>query len=269
MDTARPDAAGGLSRGRAAELREVSIADESDRPGPSAAGATMSDGAPDGRRANDTQRRIWMFATMLRRTLGGLALALLVAGLLAPSVGAATTASVAVSAGENAGWYQFHATGFGRTESLHYYLIGPGGQSIGGRDLSTNGDGNRDFGLKLPRWAPSGDWTIVVEGKSSDRTAQATFATTARGADLELAIVAASGSTVAVTGDGFDTREEVRYWLTGPDGKIYVTGDLEASTRGHIYVEAQVGAELPRGQWTLSAYGQESDHFGVAAFTVS
>jgi hypothetical protein len=204
--------------------------------------------------------------------LAGLSLLVLALGLaVVPSTSAATPAVVA-SPGNSPAWFDFRATGFGRTEHVHYYLIGPDGQSIGGRDHSTNGNGDVNFNLKMPRWAYAGVWTITVIGEDSESQASGSFEMPQLGPDIELTVDRATGplgTSFHFTSTGFDREETVQYWLIGPDGKVYLTGQVDASLRGHVAIDAPIGAGQPTGQWTLRAYGQDSDSLGVATVTVS
>jgi hypothetical protein len=210
-----------------------------------------------------------------RGLIGALALALALAAAALPAPAAAAGPSLAVAAGEGANQFQVVASGFDDNEALSYSLTSPSGVEYGGRTHTTNGDGAVPFSFVTPRSSEMGAWRLTVWEKAGDG-ASATAAvavTSALGSDGVADAVAtgvAGGVAVAITTSGdFDNQETVYYWLTGPDGVIYLAGADQTSGRGRVEATALVTPAMPRGQWTVSIYGPSSDHLNVGLVTIT
>lgn len=189
-----------------------------------------------------------------------------------PSPAPATIATATVTAGDQPGTFQVRVTDFGRNEAVTMVATGPSGQTLGFARHTTTGDGSFDYQFRMPRYAEAGRWTLALTGESSGRTASAPFDMPLLGADIVLGLSAQSvaiGEPIAVSGGGFEAAEIIEYWLVGPDGAIYPSHTVTASTQGVARFTVTVSEGMPTGQWQVYAYGQSSDHLGVAPFTVS
>lgn len=190
--------------------------------------------------------------------------------LLTPT--APVGAAAAVSADSAIpGTVAFQATGFADDERLSTWLTGPSQQVQAARSQEANGSGDVSFSLRIPRHFEAGRWAITVHGLDSNREAIVYFDVAAREPDLTLSAgptSGAAGTAFAFTGSGFDTDETVSYWLSGPDGASYAGGTISAAS-GAVAFTYTIGAGPATGMWSMSAYGQRSDHLAVATFTVA
>jgi hypothetical protein len=76
------------------------------------------------------------------------------------------------------------------------------------------------------------------------------------------------GGAFVATGAGFQPNETISYWFTAPDGRS-VPGDFTlAGLDGSLEFTYTMSLSSPGGLWALSAYGESSDHLGVAFFAV-
>lgn len=189
-----------------------------------------------------------------------------------PGPAPATIAKATVTPSDQPATYVVHVSDFGRNEAVTMIVTGPSGQTLGLPKHTTTGDGSFDYAFRMPRYAEAGHWTLILTGESSDRTASAPFDMPLLGPDIVLNLSAASvaiGEPIAVNGSGFEPQETIEYWLVGPDGVTYPSHTVAASAQGIARFNVMVGEGMPTGQWHVYAYGQASDHLGVATFTVS
>lgn len=210
--------------------------------------------------------------TPVRRLSGLTLLSLSMLLTNVPTTSADELAALTVATGGTPGSFQFKADGFDSRETLTYTLTGPSQQTMGGRQHTTNGQGAVAFEVQMPRSAEAGLWTITVKEEDNEEQATATFAMPALGPDIDLAasqVAGPTGVTIAARSSAFDSEEVVGYWLTGPDGKIYLNGTVDATKIGRVSIDALVTDAMPRGEWKVTVYGHKSDHMGVAAVTIS
>lgn len=187
---------------------------------------------------------------------------------LVPSV----TPTLTITPGDTPATYRVQAGGFGHTEYLTAAVTGPRGQGLGLPGRTSTSDGAIEMLFRMPRYAEAGQWTLTLEGKTTDRIVEATFEMPVLGPDLTLRTtdeVASAGMTVSISGEGFESRETVTYWLVGPDGRDYFVGDLTAKVTGHMTFKVVISESMATGLWKAYAYGKSSDHLGVVTITVT
>jgi hypothetical protein len=211
-----------------------------------------------------------------RSTLRGLigALALLVALFTAaiPTALAAVEPSLTVFPGDNPNQFQVIAAGFGDDQALGYYLTSPSGIQYGGRTHSTDNVGAVQFSYFIPRSSEAGQWRLTVWDKDGAAITASAIMNVAFAPGPDSALDASiAGATITLnSGRAFDAQETVYYWLTGSDGKVHLAGTLEANENGRFNdATVTMASAMPRGEWTLNVYSPMSNHYGVAAITVS
>jgi hypothetical protein len=211
---------------------------------------------------------------MRRRLPGRLIGALVVTAalLLAAAPAARADTSLEAAATGTPGVYEFLGRGFRPRETNSVWLTSPTGAVIAIPSVMSNKNGEVFFTHLMPRHYPGGRWAITVEARQSGRQAIAYFDVTAREPDIELSVSQPSGppgSSFDFASVQFQPGEVVSYWASGPSGQTseagYVTADLAT---GRVDFSFTVPADAEPGVWTMAAYGESSDHFGVAPFTI-
>ena len=193
--------------------------------------------------------------------------------LLAAAPTARADTSLEAAATSTPGVYEFLGRGFRPRETNSVWLTSPFGAVIAIDSVMSNGDGEVFFTHLMPRHYPGGRWAITVEARQSGRQAIADFDVTAREPDVELSVSQPSGppgSSFDFASVQFQPGEVVSYWASGPSGQGseagYVIADLAT---GRVDFSVAVPADAEPGVWTMTAYGESSDHLGVAAFTIA
>jgi hypothetical protein len=210
-----------------------------------------------------------MSATLLRRLAGAL-LVLLLLSVAAPSIGAAATVEITATA--TPAVYRVEARGFRDGEEVSAWLTGPSQQVMASGTREADDRGRLSFRLRLPRHVQPGRWAITLHGLTSDREVIGFLDVPLLGPDVTLSVSpagGAAGTTFRFTSPDFRGGELVSYWLTDPDGTVAAGGRLTAGADGHIDFSYTLAAGATPGRWAMSAAGWESDHYGVASFTVS
>jgi hypothetical protein len=190
--------------------------------------------------------------------------------LMSPTVSAEQRVLSALTS--EPGTFEFLALDFGENERVSVWVTGPQQQVQAMDDIyTTNRDGNVGFTIRMPRHFQPGRWAITVHGLNSEREAIGFFEMPALGPDVALDIDRTSGpagTTFAFGSNAFRSGEQVDYWLTGPDGRAYVGGAATVNSAGRLDFVYTIPAGAQPGQWTMSAYGMESNRLGQAQFTV-
>jgi hypothetical protein len=210
---------------------------------------------------------------MRARTVGRLgALGLLLALLLSTARPVGAEPRVESAPTGTPGVFEFVATGFAAHEMVSTWLTGPSQQVVATSRHKVDNRGAIGFTLRLKRHLEPGRWAITVGGWESGREAITTFDAPVRVPDINLAVSppdGPAGTTFTFAATGFEEGERVSYWLTGPDGRA-VDGDwLKAGRVGRVEFAVSMNADVPRGQWVMTAYGQSSDRLGMVSFIVS
>ena len=199
------------------------------------------------------------------------ALALLTTFVLvdASSAGAANFRRIAET--DEPGKWEFRGEGFRPDEPVSLRLLGPSGQNVKFGNKTANDRGRVTFRELIPRYFVPGTWTARLVGQTSDKEAEENFELTYRPPDVALEVqqpAGPPGTTFVFTSGAFEPGEEVGYWLNGPSGQDIPGGAVIADPDGGIAFTYTVAPDAEPGVWQATAYGQSSDHQGVAAFTV-
>jgi hypothetical protein len=207
---------------------------------------------------------------MLRRSIAYGAVLVICLGLALVAPPPALAASAVVVAGPP-GEIVVQVSGFEANERVSTWLTAPDLSVVPSNNHRMDGQGERSFSVRIPRFFQTGRWAITVHGLSSGREAVAYFYVPPRLPDAPLAVNPtrlAPGETFVATGAGFQPRENISYWFTAPDGRS-VPGDFTlAGPDGSVAFSYTMSLSSPGGLWALSAYGESSDRLGVAFFAV-
>lgn len=190
-----------------------------------------------------------------------------------------TTVGVAPPSGAPGTSFSFNAGGFAAEEKISAYLVEPNGR---GRDLVPGQDpglvadktGNLAWSWTAPADVASGQWKIVVEGRSSKRKVEGTFSITATTAAAPVRSVAPSagppGTTFAVVVGGLRPNEQVGSWLNAPNGQRYdAVPYLVADPNGLVSWNWPSPANAQAGTWQAVTYGRDSKTEVVLSLTVT
>jgi hypothetical protein len=209
------------------------------------------------------------FATGVWRLVVAL---LLVLGLGIALPGAVDAASIkSVKPTENEGEYRVDAGGFQPNEPISVRLIGPSEQVIKLDRDEASKRGTVRFSFFLPRYSEGGEWTLRLEGVTSEKKEKKTFDVPQRGPNVGLSIdptEGGGGTTFTIVGGEFDPGERVSVWLSGADGEAIPLGEALANEVGQAAVAFVAPPGMTPGDWFAAAYGIRSDRLGTTYFKV-
>jgi hypothetical protein len=214
---------------------------------------------------------------MIQRTRIFLAIALL--ALLVPGVALAAEFTLApaqptVAAGQS---IAFTGAGFARGERVATWATAPDQAVIGGDAIAAEGDEGRiAFSFRVPSNAIGGRWAMTAYGMLSKTPAVATFdvmggapATT----NPQAAVAPPAGppgTTFAFAALGYDEKEEVSYWFTGPDGQIHAAYPKGARSNrdGRVDINWNSPSDAPSGAWVITIQGIKSNVARAVPFEI-
>jgi hypothetical protein len=226
-------------------------------------------GPPDGEGANVVK----LFA---RGALAALFLLILAAFGVPPA--RAQAPSVEPVAGPPETKFTFRADGFGRRESLGWYVVAPDGAVLGDarNSFEADGDGRARWDWRAPRDSQSGEWKMVaVSSRDGIRTIVIPFEIVhgALPPEPPISVQPADGPpgtvfTFAAT--GFRRGETVAYWTSAPDGATVGGDDFRAGANGDGYATWtwRAPADAVGGTWLMVGHGVTSGVEQVVRFTI-
>ena len=171
----------------------------------------------------------------------------------------------AVAAGQT---IEFVGAGFTRGERVATWFTAPDQSVLGGGFADAVGDTGRvEVAFKVPKDAIGGRWAITAYGGVSKTPVVATFEVQGRDPATAAAQVAVAppsgppGTKFAFAALGFNGKELVSYWLTGPDGVIHAAYPERAKTNkdGRVDLTWTAPASALRGTWVITIQGLRSD----------
>lgn len=171
----------------------------------------------------------------------------------------------AVAAGQT---ISFVGTGFTPDERVASWITAPDQAVLGGDDdIASGADGRVTFDFKVPVDAGGGRWSFTAYGLVSKTPVIATFEVQGRDpatAATQAAVLPRSGSPgtpFAFVAFGFRSKEQVSYWLTGPDGEIHHAYPSGARTNadGRVDITWIAPRDALRGPWVITIQGLKSD----------
>lgn len=179
--------------------------------------------------------------------------------------------------------------GFQPGERVRFLTESPAGK-ITSLDPVPLADVNGSISYAQVRFATkgyaNGRWYLTAQGQTSGRTAVAQLTIGGGGpptggggtppaSGTRVAVVPGSGTfgqAFLVQGDGFDAREKVSFWLTGPDQTVRpINNRPNADANGSITsaeVRFTVDSTFRVGTWSLTAKGNASGRTAVAMFQI-
>lgn len=178
----------------------------------------------------------------------------------APSLTANRTT---VSAGE---WIIFTGAGFWPDERVSVWSTAPNGVVLGGEFYWADPSGNVWFDRRIADDAIGGRWAMTAYGDLSKTPVIATFDVNGKPIDQAAFIASASpesgppGTVFAFAATGYDEKERISYWFTGPDGVVYDSYNQTVRTdkNGRIDLTWTAPGDAVRGRWVVTIQGIKS-----------
>lgn len=172
----------------------------------------------------------------------------------------------AVSAGQT---LDFQGSGYVPYERVSVWATAPNQAVLGGEIYSASSRGNVRVQFELPEDAIGGTWAVTVWGWHSQTPVVATFDVAGRpaqAADPQVQVTplaGPAGTTFYISAFGFDKREDISYWITGPDNRIYAAfpSGVESGHEGEVDIGWTPPPGAPAGIYVMTLQGIES---GVA-----
>ncbi|HWQ15382.1 MAG TPA: hypothetical protein VNL77_21455 [Roseiflexaceae bacterium] len=171
---------------------------------------------------------------------------------------------------------EFHGAGFVPKERISVWATAPNQAVLGGGHFGASSRGNVRVQFTLPNDAMSGTWALTVWGWQSQTPVVTTFEVAGRPPEAAAPQVVVSpaagpaGTTFYVSAIGFDKREDVSYWITGPDNRIYgaFPSGATAGHQGEVGVGWAPPPGAPPGVYVMTLQGTESGVARGVAFEV-
>lgn len=160
----------------------------------------------------------------------------------------------------------FTGSGFLSHERIAVWATDPTEAVITGDFAEAKGSGDTRFTFKLPNNAIGGTWSLSARGDKSHVIAVVSFEVYGRSpdsADFQAKVSppgGPSGTTFAFAANGFDQREHVSYWITGPDGNVAAAYHQGTSSNkyGRVDVTWTAPSDAAGGRWVMTMQGYES-----------
>lgn len=177
----------------------------------------------------------------------------------------AAQASVSPASGPPGTTFTFQAGGFNVIEWIDTWLERPDGSPTHGpMEVRADGDGLASWTWTAPADAPGGAWTMVAQGRDSERIYRIAFSIERDDTPPPPANVTpaqgAPGTTFTFSASGFLYGERVGYWLNLPDGSIQSFGrELRADKEGRVTWSYTAPADAPPGVYVMAARSSQSD----------
>jgi hypothetical protein len=218
---------------------------------------------------------------MIPRSTIRAAVAVLIGAALLALPSAALAAEPALQPGQpvvDAGQtIAFSGSGFTPGERVVTWATAPDQAVIGGpyADASQNG-GQIAFRFTMPASALGGRWAMTAYGLASKVPVVAFFEVNGRAPDAAVppgAVAPESGppgTRFAFAAFGYEKKERVSYWLTGPDGKVHAAYPDSATTtsEGRVDVIWTAPANALHGTWVITIQGLKSNRARGVPFEI-
>ena len=212
------------------------------------------------------------------RVLGAVA-ALSTALLLLPTIALAADFTLqadqpTVDAGQT---ISFTGAGFTPGERVVTWATTPDQAVIGGDYATAESDTGRiTFSFRVPANAIGGRWAMTAYGLASKTPAVAYFDVIGRAADTanpQAAVAPPSGppgTVFAFAAFGYEEKEKISYWLTGPNGQIYAAYPERAKSNrdGRVDITWTSPSDAQPGTWVITIQGLQSNVARAVPFEI-
>jgi hypothetical protein len=203
----------------------------------------------------------------LRIILVAALLALLVPGAALAAEFTLAPTQPSVAAGQT---ITFTGAGFRPGERVVTWATAPDQAVVSGPYAGAEGAaGQISFLFSVPSHALGGRWAMTAYGLQSKTPVVAAFdvvgssPATAEPQAAVAPLTGPPGTTFAFAALGYDDKEDVSYWFTGPDGQIHdaYPGGAQANHDGRVDISWNAPGDALIGTWVITIQGLNS---GVA-----
>jgi hypothetical protein len=187
---------------------------------------------------------------------------------------ALTANRTSLSAGE---WIVFTGAGFTPNERVSVWSTAPNGVVLGGEFYRADPGGNVWFDRRIADDAIGGRWAMTAYGDLSKTPVIATFDVVGKPIDQAAFLASASpasgppGTVFSFVATGYDEKERISYWFTGPDGVVYDSYNQTERTDkdGEIELEWKAPESAVRGRWVVTIQGIKSAMARAIVFEIT
>jgi hypothetical protein len=174
-----------------------------------------------------------------------------------------TVSPTTVSAGE---WVVFTGAGFRPNERVSAWSTAPNGVVLGGEFYWADPSGNVWFDRRIADDAIGGRWAMTAYGDLCKTPGIVTFDVNGKPLDQAAFIASATptsgppGTVFSFAATGYDEKERISYWFTGPDGVVYDSYNQTERTDkdGRIDLEWTAPGSAVKGRWVVTIQGIKS-----------
>jgi hypothetical protein len=162
----------------------------------------------------------------------------------------------------------FTGAGFTPGERVVTWATAPDLAVVSGNYAGAEGaEGRITFSFQVPSNALGGRWAMTAYGLQSKTPVVAFFEVNGSApatADPQAAVVPAAGppgTVFAFVARGYDKRERISYWFTGPDGQVHgaYPDSAEANGEGRVDINWTAPGDALRGTWVNTIQGLDSN----------
>ncbi len=179
--------------------------------------------------------------------------------------------------------FAFFATDFEDGEKVGYWLNAPDGAIVAtNEETFANDDGRADWMWDSPDNAMLGTWEMVAEGEDSGTIWVIPFevesglpesgAPAPRITNGDYAVeplAGPPGTEFEFFANGFESNEDVGFWLNAPDGSIVDINQKDNTTEGgRVDWSWDSPSDAMRGNWEMVARGVDSNLEQVIPFEI-
>ncbi len=171
----------------------------------------------------------------------------------------------------------FTGSGFSPGERVVTWATAPDQAVIGGHYADAGQDGGQiAFHFTVPGDALGGRWAMTAYGLASKIPVVAFFDVRGRAPDTATPPAAVApesgppGTRFAFAAFGYEKRERVSYWLTGPDGKVHAAypDSVTANNEGRVDVVWTAPPDALQGTWVITMQGLKSNRARGVPFEI-
>jgi hypothetical protein len=183
-------------------------------------------------------------------------------------------AQPAVEAGQT---IAFTGSGFTPGERVVTWATAPDQAVIAGPYADAGQDGGQiAFRFTVPSDALGGRWAMTAYGLASKTPVVTFFDVLGRPPDTATPPAAVApesgppGTRFAFAAFGYEKRERISYWLTGPDGQVHAAypDSVTATNEGRVDIIWTAPPDALPGTWVITIQGLKSDRARGVPFEI-